>query len=98
MHRVVLDLSLCLLASYLWIVLSFLLGLVYESADFTQVLVVGGAAAGCLTFLSVCLSACQALRDVIMTFHELLRTVRMSSLRVQRVEVIDPRRIFVREH
>ena len=85
MHRVVLDLdhasvldfSLSLLASCLGIIHSFLLGLVYESADFTQVLVVDGAAADCLTFSSVCLSASHALRDVIMTFHELLRTVRL---------------------
>ena len=44
-----------------------------ESADFTQVLVVVSAAAGCLTFWSVCLSVCRSpLRDVLMVSHELL--------------------------
>ena len=74
MHRVVLDFSLCRLASCLGIILSYISVMFSESAVFPQVLVVGGAAAGCfdvLVCLSVCLSACHALRDVIMAFHEL---------------------------
>ena len=72
MHRVVPDVSICLLASWLGIIHSFISVMFSDSAGFTQVLVIVGDAAGCSTFSSVCVSAaCHALRDVIMAFHEL---------------------------
>ena len=63
-HRVVVDLGLLSRASCLGIISVMFTGSV--------VLVVLDAAAGCLTFSSVCLSACHALRDLLMALHELL--------------------------
>ena len=59
MHHVVLDLVLYHLTSSLGIIQSSSSVVFASLLAFTQVLVMVGAAAGCLTFSSVCLSACR---------------------------------------